>query len=368
MWFLAAKLWLLLFLANLTNGQTALNNDTAATDASLDIDKDAKWLSTPKIGIPGFWSSKELADDSLMHELDQHCPADFRLPKNHPLFVALDQRVELSHACAPMRLYPGIHIHAFWCRKKVDKKESFCLGRQVAWSIVRVLPTDLVRTIAAHGGMNTTELIARIEDDLTRGSDDTRHYQLLWLERNSKDRAQVCWPRRPGFTPEQFTDVLGYLSAMLTMPETIGAAAPKRFMDFPPGPVRQDVYHQIDWKSCHSSSLLTLIRTEFLRPGAYIGTSAARDEIDKWSGVVGRALLATLFEDDYYDCPRDRDCFAGAATNCNLPIKPDSAKDMLRLFTIALELRMPLTISWHSAKGPRPPGIWVMIYRASHVY
>ncbi|PHH64238.1 hypothetical protein CDD81_4852 [Ophiocordyceps australis] len=365
MWFLVVKLWLFLLLANLTKGLGKSIHGTAAVPGSTGVFyKPSGWLKSHKMSLPVAWSPRDLVEDPLFHTLDEHCPAEFRQPRGQPRIVPVDKRVDLSHACARMRLHPDVYIHPFWCKQTVDKEESFCSGRQVAWSIVRVLPQDLVRTIAAHGGLNKTELALRLEEELMVGDTGTRHYQLLWLEKNSIAMTEVCWPRRPGFSPGQFIDVMGYMSALLTDPKTISAQVPLRFMDFPPGPIRQDVYHQLDWKSYHTYPLLTLLRSEFIAPAAYIGTSEARNEIDKWSGALGRVLLATLDPDNGYSCPPEKTCFTKAVTSCNLPIVPGTARDVLRLFAIALELRIPLVVGWETAQGAIPDGIWLLIYKS----
>ncbi|PFH61725.1 hypothetical protein XA68_16446 [Ophiocordyceps unilateralis] len=310
--------------------------------------------------VPATWGPNSAVHYARYKQLDQICPHDWRRQPAKPL--AVGKPICLTHICAPMQRNNTQSGYIFECGNTGLATIPMCGPDGVAHLIRTVLPEDLLRTISVFGGLNADELEQRVKQDLWGTDDVARFLQLKWIGDKARKGSIVCWPQKPGFTPDQFTDIFGYFGALFTNPETIANAVPERVMEYPPGHISKKSYHLLDSRSFRGVTLYSHLQT-FLATRSNTGTRALRDMVDRWSGALGRVLLASLLSDAAYDCPKGRQCLKAEDTDCNLPISPDGSLDVIRIFMMTLDLRIPLVISWREAVGSRPVGIWLLIYR-----
>ncbi|PHH63835.1 hypothetical protein CDD81_5392 [Ophiocordyceps australis] len=317
--------------------------------------------SGPAVSPPR-WPLSDLDDNPIYHALDNQCPEEARQLLGHPLFLALHKRIELSHICAPMRAIPAGREETLDCQPMAMKARDWCDAWDVSDTVSSILPVDMLRTIHAHGNLTQKAFERALKDDLRLGIPGTRIFQMKWFKAMAKRSMTVCWPQRPGFTPNQFLDIYGYLGALLVNSSTLHLAVPERFMNYPPGYPNRNSFHLLDWRSYHPALLSQLIQSQSWHRQGKLAYNL-RNTVDRWSGAVGRVLFQAMDADAPRNCPPGVGCLDEAATSCNTPIVPRRVEDIFRIFLVALQLKLPLVVSWKEASGPRPPGVWIILYR-----
>ncbi|KAF4589171.1 hypothetical protein GQ602_003060 [Ophiocordyceps camponoti-floridani] len=318
------------------------------------------WSAHSTALIPLTWIPEYFAHDAEFRRLKSSCPSAWSQPAKKPLMLRSKRvpSMRMAHDCAPMRLSGG--AYNFDCSELHIRYSLWCQPVDVATAVRDALPEEMLRMMLELHGMDSGEVWHRIfKDLLEKDAKKTRLYQLRWLGDAAEAGTVVCWPRNPGFKPEQFQNFFGYLGGLFTNPKTLLDAVPQRVMEYPPGHINKSVYHQLDWRSYRGVTLTVQVSASL---GIVPTTAKLRSVVDKWSGALGRVILASLITVSY-QCPPGLKCREHGDRDCTLPIKPTSSANVLKNFMMALALKMPFVVSWQEAEGPRPPGLWVVVHQ-----
>ncbi|PHH77505.1 hypothetical protein CDD80_527 [Ophiocordyceps camponoti-rufipedis] len=318
------------------------------------------WSAHSTVLIPVTWMPEYFAHDAKFRRLKANCPSAWSIPAKKPLIMASKRvpSMRMMHDCAPMRLSGS--AYNFDCSELHLRYSMWCQPVNVATVVRDALPEEMLKMMLEVHGIDSNEVWRRIFKDLQKtDAQKTRLHQLRWIGDASEAGTLVCWPRQPGFEPEQFQNFFGYLGGLFTNPKTLLDAVPQRVMEYPPGHINKSVYHQLDWRSYRGVPLQFQLSASL---GIVPTTAKLRAVVDKWSGALGRVILASLIT-VRYQCPSGLKCQEDDDKDCSLPIKPTSSANVLSNFMMALALRMPFVISWEEAEGSRPPGLWVVVHQ-----
>ncbi|PHH68270.1 hypothetical protein CDD82_684 [Ophiocordyceps australis] len=274
----------------------------------------------------------------------------------------MNKRIEIHHICGKMRPLPPGHEFALDCQPTAPNPDDWCEKYRVTETIMAILPEEMLEMIYENSTFDAKTFEIALAQDVAVGIPGTRSFQMAWLRDAANEQMTVCWPDNPGFTHEHFLDMFGYLGALLVNSSTLHHPVPERFMTYPPGYINREVYHTLDWRAYTTTLLLQFIKSRAWHKKDQLA-DLLRAEVDRWSGAIGRVLFNVLDMDKPRSCPPTMECLQDVATSCTAPMVPTRIEDFFKIFLVALRLKLPLVVGWEEAAGPRPPGVWVVLYR-----
>ncbi|PHH64338.1 hypothetical protein CDD81_4695 [Ophiocordyceps australis] len=289
------------------------------------------------------------------------CDSLDRLPRHGPLALARAKNLRLGYSCAEMGSGNENFVPSLECPSDIWGFGRGCTSSTIASDIYNALPADMIATIIRKSGLDAAGFKEMLAKDLFVGDRETRVYQLRWIKEAFDQQRVVCWPRRPGFTPSQFLDIFGYIGGLLVNTSTLEFPVPERYMDYPPGHVNFYKYHVLNHTSFRPARAAGQIKSLLAVRVPPKTVSTLRADVDRWAGLAGRVVFHSLVWSQPYSCPEQNNCQSTPLEDCDKPLAPSNAEEVLEVLAAALLTRLSVVISWPDVIGPRPRGVWITV-------
>ncbi|PHH78077.1 hypothetical protein CDD82_3206 [Ophiocordyceps australis] len=172
-------------------------------------------------------------------------------------------------------------------------------NHELSQAIVHGLPDLWIVEYGEIFGENITEIATRVHTGLQRLEMRTYTPTIDWLDINTQNKTEICWPTFFDGYPDDFETFFGFLSSSLlqSVDDT-----PLRFMDLPPGAFSKTVPLVIEPATLDCPLWIDNI-DDFIWHNQVADTTSAwfgyvSSELDRLGTRFGR-LLFIMFERDY---------------------------------------------------------------------